>query len=320
MLTERVAGLTDEPTLASALAAAFERLHPAPPPVPERLVALPVPVAGPRTLVVAGPGVLHAGAIGVTGLRALAAMTGAPVVNTFGAKGVLRWDDPAHAGTAGLQRDDFSLAGVPDADLVVTTGLDPDEARGLFLDPARTIDVPPAHLRFAAGGWPPPAAPPARPELYARLAAVVGPMYAGEGHPVPPPRAAAALAGRGLVVADPGPAGFWVARTFPTTEPGSVIVPARPSPGFAVAAAMVAALEGRAAVAVTTGPLGGVSLGLLDIARSHALPVVLQVWSESGDRPAAADAAGRSVVESVAVDWSVLESLVAVAGPVVAWT
>ena len=42
-------------------------------------------------------------------------MTGAPVVNTWGAKGVLRWDDPHHAGTAGLQADDFDLAGLADS-------------------------------------------------------------------------------------------------------------------------------------------------------------------------------------------------------------
>ncbi len=324
MVMDRVAGLTGEPALAAAFAAAVHRLHPARPPAPDRLVALPVPAVESRSLVVAGPGVLAAGPAGVGGLRALAAMTGAPVLNTFGAKGVLRWDDPAHAGTAGLQRDDFFLGGVTDADLVITTGLDADETTGLVRDPARTIDVPPAHLRFAAGGWPPPTQAPTRPPLYVRLSETVGPLYASDAQPPPPPRAVAALSGRGLVVADPGAAGFWVARTFPTTEPGSVVVPARPQPGFAAAAAVISALEGRHAVAVTVGPLDDLTLGLLDLARIEGLGVVLQVWTGEGEEVAAATAgptAGSSVrVEPVRVDWSVLDELVAVAGPVVAWT
>ena len=59
----------------------------------------------------------------------------------------------------------------------------------------------------------------------------------------------------GLVAADPGPAGLWIARAFPTLVPGSVIVPAARQPGFAAAAALVAALDDRPAIAVTTDPV-----------------------------------------------------------------
>ena len=109
----------------------------------------------------AGPAVIRTG--NEAGLRALAGMTGAPVVNTWGAKGVLRWDDPHHAGTAGLQADDFVLAGLADLDVLITTGLDPDEVTSRpWQGTTEVIDVPPHQLAFAAGSWPVPHRSPAR--------------------------------------------------------------------------------------------------------------------------------------------------------------
>jgi hypothetical protein len=55
-------------------------------------------------------------------------------------------------------------------------------------------------------------------------------------------------------VAPPGLVGFWVARTWPTVEPGSVIVPATTEPGRAERAARLAAAEGRPVVFVTDTP------------------------------------------------------------------
>ncbi|HJR26258.1 MAG TPA: hypothetical protein VJ804_12355, partial [Acidimicrobiales bacterium] len=75
-----------------------------------------------RLGILVGPGVVAAGA--VAGLHAFADAVGCGVVNTWGAKGVLAWDDPRHFGTAGLQARDFELAGLGDVDLLVTSGLD----------------------------------------------------------------------------------------------------------------------------------------------------------------------------------------------------
>jgi thiamine pyrophosphate-dependent acetolactate synthase large subunit-like protein len=170
--------------------------------------------------ILAGPGVVAAGC--VEGLQAFARRVGCGVVNTWGAKGVLRWDDPLHFGTAGLQARDFELAGLGDVDVLVTTGLDPAEVTtSPWAGRAEVIDVAPADLAGYAGALPPGRIE--RPALYTELAAVVGPLYEQAGSP--PARAAAlaaSLPDDGVVVAAPGLVGFWIARTFPTARPGSV--------------------------------------------------------------------------------------------------
>ena len=96
---------------------------------------------------------------------------------------------------------------------------------------ARGADLPMGCLQPRAG----------RSALYEQLSAALQPLYASATVPLSPARAAADLgahAGLGrLVLADPGPAGLWVARAFPTTELGSVVVPALPVGGFALAGA-----------------------------------------------------------------------------------
>jgi len=270
---------------------------------------------------VAGPGVLAAGAR--RGLVALASITGATVVNTIGAKGVFRWDDPLHGGTVGLQEGDAELAEITTADLVVTTGLDPADSQSLTAtlddrraaEPGAVVDVHPAHLALAAGGWPPADRPGPRPPIYDRIAAIVGPMYAADPDAtgaVPPPAAASALAASlpagGLVVASPGPAGFWIGRTFPTTEPGSVIITTGDPPGTAEAVALLAARSGRAVTLVVDEEPDPSIADSLDDLRERMLAV--ERWrSEAGD--------GRSEstqVRAVAVEWSAIESLVLVAG------
>ena len=96
---------------------------------------------------VVGPGVVRAAA--VDGLHEMARKAGIGVVNTWGAKGVERWDSPFHFGTAGLQARDFELAGVGDADVVVTSGLDPDESAPEQLGNWVVQDVPPPAARRA---------------------------------------------------------------------------------------------------------------------------------------------------------------------------
>jgi thiamine pyrophosphate-dependent acetolactate synthase large subunit-like protein len=207
-------------------------------------------------------------------------------VNTWGAKGVFRWDDPLHFGTAGLQARDFELAGLGDVDVLVTTGLDPDEVTAQpWLGRAQVIDVAPADLVGAELDLSPSSG---RPQLYTALAAVVGALYEQAGSPAARAAAlAAALPAGGLVVAEPGLVGFWIARTFPTVEPGSVLVPARGGAEAAWQAASGAAATGRPVTLVAAAPL--------------ELPgVCVEVWSP----------------EEVDLDPS---ALVAVAGEIVAW-
>lgn len=187
----------------------------------------------------------------VDGLQAFSDRARSGVVNTWGAKGVFRWDDPRHFGTAGLQARDFELAGLADVDVLVTSGLDPDEVTSSpWAGRAEVIDVAPAELARFERSLPPGTLE--RPALYAALAAVVGPLY---DHGGSPPARAAALAASlpdgGLVVAEPGLVGFWVARTFPTAVPGSVAVPARGGAARAWALATAAARAGRPVTFVT---------------------------------------------------------------------
>lgn len=171
-----------------------------------------------------GPGVVDAGCVG--GLHAFADRHRCGVVNTWGAKGVFRWDDPRHFGTAGLQAWDFEMAGLGEVDVLVTSGLDPDEVTSApWNGRAEIIDLAPGDLASFDG--PLPDGSLERPPLYTELAAVVGPMYDQPGSA--PARAAAlgaTLPADGIVVAAPGLVGFWLARTFPTTRPGSILITA----------------------------------------------------------------------------------------------
>jgi acetolactate synthase-1/2/3 large subunit len=227
----------------------------------------------------------------VDGLRAFAARVGCGVVNTWGAKGVVPWDDPLHFGTAGLQARDFELAGLGDVEVLVTSGLDAAEVTSEpWLGRAEVIDIAPAELGTAM-----PALPPGgidRPALYTALAAVVGPMYHVPGSP--PARAAelaASLPAGGVVVAAPGLVGFWIARTFPTSIPGSVLVPASGGPDAAWRAAAELAAAGHPVTLVT---------GDGDPPPPDLPGVTVEVWPSAPDDVDPAP-------------------LVAVAGPIVAW-
>jgi acetolactate synthase-1/2/3 large subunit len=297
--------------------AARRRLTPVVASPPIALTSIPAR-RGARVVVVVGPGLLAARA--QRGLLALAGITGATVVNTVGAKGLFRWDDPLHGATVGLQVDDAALAEITTADLVVTAGLDPTESLTLTTalearaaaEPDTVIDVHPAHLAVAAGGWPPAPVAGGRPPIYDRIAGVVGPLYTAgpdASGAVFPPRAAAALASSlpevGLVVAPPGPTGFWLGRTFPTTEPGSVIVTTGDPAGTAEAVGLLAARAGRPTTLVLGE--GARADEVLDAVAAEALPLTVEVWTRPG---AEADPRTRAV----AVDWSALDPLVEVAG------
>jgi Thiamine pyrophosphate enzyme, central domain len=207
------------------------------------------PVTHPSVGFLVGPGVLAH----VDGVRALAERLGVAAINTWGAKGVFRWDSPYHGGTAGLQARDFELAGLGEVDVLVTSGLDPAEVTSRpWEGRAEVVDVAPAGLAAFGEAWPHPPTTPSRPRLYTDLAAVVGPLYEDPATPAARARALSlGLAPAGVVVAPPGLVGFWVARTWPTVEPGSVIVPATTEPRRAERAAREAAAEGRPVLLVT---------------------------------------------------------------------
>lgn len=250
----------------------------------------------------------------VEALRAFARAANIGVVNTWGAKGVFAWDDPLHFGTAGLQARDFELAGLLELDVVITMGLDPREiTMPAWRDGAEVVEL--AAARIARAVEPPP-----RPRLYTELAAALAPLYASDAVPLTPARAAADLAAAlpagGLVTADPGPVGLWVARAFPTREPGSVVVPATGGRGRAAALALSAAREGRPVVLVT----GEVDGEVIEAARRDGLSLVVEVWGAEGD-PACRVAPGTPGVHvvPVAVDMTWTRVLVDVAGEVVAW-
>jgi hypothetical protein len=301
----------------------------------------PIPVRD-RTFVLAGPGVVRAGPRAVQGLQAFAARAGLAVANTWGAKGVFEWNSPHHMSTVGLQARDFELLGFGEADQIIATGVDPDESpRERWALGAEVVEVDPRHLAEHATAWRPPPAEIRPNDFLTRMSAVCQPLFADDRFPMSPGRAVAEVRAtmvRGdIVVADPGPAGLWVARSFSTVTLGSVVVPATVDPGFAAAAALAAGLRRpRApAVAITAGPIGPETVAALDAARSLGVPLVLEVWGEPPGLVAAdvtvtgidhhreallAARAGEGVtVLHVPVDFGDTRLLVEVAGPVVAW-
>ena len=212
-----------------------------------------------RTAMLAGPGVLRDRA--VDGLREFAAAANVGVANTWGAKGVFNWDSPHHLGTCGLQARDFELLGLRGPRPAVGGRARPRRvaARALRARRARRAD--------RAGATSPRSRRQSRarrtrstpPPLFERLAAVAQPGYVDDRFPRHPARAVMEIKQRmapgGIVTAEPGPAGLWVARTFPTDAPGTVVVPAVAIPGIGVAVALAAARAGLAATAVTVDPL-----------------------------------------------------------------
>jgi hypothetical protein len=289
-----------------------------------------------RMVLVVGPGVVRASA--VDAVTSLTRATGAGVLNTWGAKGVERWDSPFHFGTAGLQQRDFELAGIHSADVVIVSGLDPDESSAEDLGSWTVQEVPPKQLAALTHRWPRGHRIPTRPPLYDTIAGVVTPLYESDEVPLTAPRASLHLSGAlpdgGIVVADPGAAGFWIARTLPTSFPGSVCVPATRADGFAAAAALVCALEQRPCFAVSDqvdGPDGmdDATAAVLALAESMDLPVTLQLWGPAGklagsaghieqlSRSLAGDGVRILDVPVLTADTAELER---VAGPLRAWS
>jgi thiamine pyrophosphate-dependent acetolactate synthase large subunit-like protein len=292
-------------------------------------------------VVLAGPGVLAAGAL--AGLRTLAAAHDLGVANTWGAKGVFNWDSPHHLGTCGLQARDFELLGWSEADAILATGIDDAESPRERFALAPVIDIDVHDLASLGAAAPPsndvgsPTRPPLVNDLYPRLAAVAQPGFVDDKVPLHPARAVADLGAvlppGGLVAADPGVAGLWVARTFPTPAlaPGEsrrVVVPAVREAGVAARLAIAAARSGRPAIAVTTGPIDDATGSACAAAAEEGLDLVLVVWGSRGRLGGAdeyrlliAEALGTPGVTTLEVPVALDDTrlLVEAAGDVVAW-
>nr|WP_249420444.1 hypothetical protein [Rhabdothermincola salaria] len=272
-----------------------------------------------------GPGVVRAGQ--APAVAEAARRTGAGVVATPGAVGVLPLDDPAWLGVVGLQADDAVRSGLADAELVVTAGIDPAEAPPLA-DTVQVLEVEPWHLALMARHWPEVAErAPGGSDLTRVLASLVDHASdAAGGLVATSAETLGLLPVGGVVAADAGPAGLWLARgLFPGAA--TVVVPARPCDGFAAATAFVAALDDRPALAVTAAPVTDLTRAVVDLAAERDLPLVVEVW---GGAPAGGDgrlvdrleeaarSGGRSCA-AVPVDLSGSEVLVEALGPVSAW-
>jgi hypothetical protein len=284
-------------------------------------------------VVLAGPAVIDDGAI--DGLRALADAGSVGVANTWGAKGVFAWDSPHHLGTCGLQARDFALLGFADVDIIITTGLSENESPRERFALAPTVDIAPSDLASNAGRVRATSSPDNL--LYSTLAAVAQPGYASAKVPLHPARAVAdlgaALPAGGLLTAEPGVAGLWVARTFPTPaltpgDPRRVVVRSVRTPGAACRDAIEAARSGRPAIFVTASEPDAATAEELTRATETGVDLAVVVWGEAGRLRAVEDHAtqlhealhspGVTRVD-VPVAINDTQLLVDAAGSVVAW-
>jgi hypothetical protein len=249
---------------------------------------------------------------------------------------VFAWDSPHHLGTCGLQARDFALLGFASAELIIATGVSEVEVPHARFALAPVKVIPPGDLATRAGEfvsteaeWP--------NELYPRLAAIAQPGYTDAKVPLHPARAARdlgeALPAGGLLTAEPGVAGLWVARTFPTPalasgEPRRVTVPAHREPGAAARAAIGAASAGRPAVFVTSDDFDRATREAIAEATDRRLDLAVVRWRPTGSLERADDHLGLlaqaianpgvSVVD-VPVALEDTARLVEAAGEIVAW-
>jgi hypothetical protein len=197
------------------------------------------------------------------------------------------------------------------------------------------IEVPPGALAPLAARW---SRPPRRievPPLRAALAAVTKEGWASTGVPLAPSLVtrnyAEVFGAGGLVAADPGLGGYWVARTFATTTLGGVHVTADAGgDGFAAACCLVARLRdpARPVLAVVDAPIRPDVDAVLAEAARRGVSIAVEVWSPDGvvldpgahlDRLRAMAAAEAVAVGTLATDPSQLDRMLDVAGEIIAW-
>lgn len=297
----------------------------APPPLPQPDEVPDLSAVDGPVLLFAGPGVVRRNQ--VEALRRLASKANLGVSNTWGAKGLFEWDSPHHVGTVGLQARDYELGGFADAGLIVGIGIDDDESPWARWALAPTLQIAPDHLEMLVTAWTrPPQSAIALPPLSGALRSVCMPSYESSQMPLHPGRAIIetkrALDAGDRIAADPGDElGLWVARAFPTSELGSVIVPSTIADDFAVTAAVACALRPnrQRVVAITRQADSAV----IDWARGRGVRPDVVVWGDSADVATPDDVAPavrRGGLVRLPIDFDRTEELVAVAGPPIAWT
>jgi thiamine pyrophosphate-dependent acetolactate synthase large subunit-like protein len=295
----------------------------------DQLLRLSVGLADFRTMIIVGPGVLRDGA--AADVADFVTRTGAGVMTTMGAIGVVPFDHPSWCGVVGIQVDDPALGGLDACELVIAVGVDDEELGESLPMNAQLLEVEPWHLPFLATDWPAIESIAAPSSLVEACAAVFGDHREATGSPLHPVRAVLdvfdAIDPDVQVYVDSGPAGFWFARGVVPVPIGRVVVPARAADGFAISAAIVSALDGTRSVAITM-PGSSLENELLDLAAALDLGIVVEQWGDdvnSGDPSqhranlvAAMSDSGLSVT-GVSVDLAAAAELVDLAGPVVAW-
>jgi len=295
----------------------------------DQLLRLSVGLADFRTMIIVGPGVLRDGA--AADVSDFVTRTGAGVMTTMGAIGVVPFDHPSWCGVVGIQVDDPALGGLDACELVIAVGVDDEELGESLPMNAQLLEVEPWHLPFLATDWPATESIAAPSSLVEACAAVFGDHREATGSPLHPVRAVLdvfdAIDPDVQVYVDSGPAGFWFARGVVPVPIGRVVVPARAADGFAISAAIVSALDGTRSVAITM-PGSSLENELLDLAAALDLGIVVEQWGDDvdGGDPsqhranlvAAMSDSGLSVT-GVSVDLAAAAELVDLAGPVVAW-
>jgi hypothetical protein len=188
-----------------------------------------------------------------------------------------------------------------------------------------TIDVPTAMLGPLSEAWRRDAEV-VMPPLRDRLASATQWGWAVSGAPLAPSQATRnygeVVGAGGTVAADPGSAGYWVARTLGTTRPGAVHVPADGSlAGFAVACAVAAHRRWPDAPALAV-----VDALTPEITELLEPGVAVEVWSDDGDRLDADAHAERLAmllqtggVAHLRVSGEQLPRMLDAAGPITAW-
>ncbi len=298
-------------------------------PAPDALAALE---RAERPVVLAGPGVV--GHASVPGLHALAAAGHLGVLNTWGAKGVFNWQSRHHLATIGLQALDFALGGLPGSDLVIATGLDPDESPPERWQLGPFIEVDPRALSLLAErssrSWPWPAVP----ELRQVLAAVTQEGWADSTTPLAPSLVTrnygAALGDGGRVAAECGDRGLLARPDLRHDRAGIGAGARRRRARLAAAVALVTRLRTRPPSGArrrrwrTVGrdPRAPGARGLAGGGRRCGGLVRRRRGPGCGGAPVRARGLAvveRSTVATVATSSWQLDRILDVAGPVVAW-
>jgi acetolactate synthase I/II/III large subunit len=263
--------------------------------------------AAERAIVLAGNGVVRAGAAGA--LREFSRVTQIPVAETFMGKGLVDADSELALGAVGLQAGDFAMAGFDDADLVIAVGYDLVEHSPALWNPNRDrriicVDSVPAETDE---NFIPEVELIGHPErTLSRLAeetkeatgggsqrlreAVIGRLeVAGtdDSFPMVPPRALLEirrLLGReDILVSDVGLHKLWIGRLWPAHEPNTVLIAnGLAGMGFAVPAAIAAKLVHPQRKVVAISGDGGFLMNAqeLETARRLGTAFVNVVWED----------------------------------------